>query len=50
MSEKNPIWLPIVEPRPALVERVLRLSWLYEQHPVRLQRSQRYGLTVTEAA
>ena len=50
MTERNPIWLPIVrvEPQPDPVERVLRTLWSYETQPVKITRSQRYSLTLTE--
>lgn len=40
MTEKNPVWLPIVrlEPPPDPIERALRLIWSYEAQPVKIWR------------
>jgi len=51
VSELNPLWLPIVTispPPPDPVERLLRIVWSYEATPVRIAKSQRYSLSLTE--
>ena len=51
MIEKNPLWLPIAEPpRVRLWSSVCEVIAAYEraERPVRVARSQRYSLVVTE--
>lgn len=48
MTEHNPVWLPIIRIEPDPIERALQIIWSYQAEPVRISRSQRYSLAVTE--
>lgn len=48
LRETNPLWAPIVPAELDAVERTLRTLWSYERTPVRIARTQRYSLVLTE--